>query len=260
MDTKAAPRSTNPEAELAEQQKALKETQDAIAKLTRSASGTEATIAALQAKIASVQQALAGYDTRSKAMTKQLNEYQDKISQKTRIAETVLKDDKDKLDRKIQQFQDGLDAQLATLETACAEAGEAAAAAAEANAQATQKQFEFEAKKKSAGDVQALLDGVASLLDQANKAETQGEYVTLYGLAKIARTLIDTIKVDDTDTLTQALRTLQDDAEAARDNATGLRQDAMSAAAHVAAEKAAYEAAQAGRTANLLKALNTPEP
>jgi chromosome segregation ATPase len=251
---------TNPEDDLKAKQSALKQAQDEIAKQTQAANSLQSDIRALQAKIADVQQALAGYDAFSRSMGDRLKVINNLISQKIGIAEVATKDTKGQIDQKIAEFDKALAAQGDKVNEDSS-AYEAAAAAVDSDRAISQeKQALYEAKKKTSQDLENRIKELSGLLDQAGAAETKGDYVALYVLANEAKALAGTIQIPSADDYAAALKTAQEGAEQAKLGLIDKQARAGDLMTALTAARQAYDGARASRRTDLLNALKTLKP
>jgi chromosome segregation ATPase len=257
MDSKApagvTPPSPTLEDDLKAKQAALQQVQDEIKQDTQKVSSLQGEINVLQTKIADIKQAVGGYD--QQALQKQLNDANKSITQKSGIAEAAIKDKKDEIDAKIKKFYGDLKEQGDKVGQAESDYKDAAKAAKDADAIAQQKQADYDAIKKIPSDIDAALRDVKSLLDQANKAEGAGDYVSVYFVAGEAKAGADKVQIPSLDDLNKSVRSAQEDAEKAKRDAADKKVTADKLWAVFTDAKKKYEAAQASRRTDLLKVL-----
>ena len=214
-------------------------------------------IKALEAKIADVHQALAGYADSSKSNLKLLSDAKNTIASKAAIAEAVIKDTKGQIDQKITDFDMALSTQETSVSEARTAAETAAKASADADATVLTKQGYYDAEKRSPKDRDAALKELAGLLDQANKTEAQGDYVGLYFLVGEAKSLAEKINIPSADEYGASLRSAQNDLDKAKQDATEKKEKAVQLlAAYNEAKKRVRrsEGITAGRFAGLSEA------
>src|SRR5262245_34295190 len=211
--TSSASAADTPEDELKRKEGQLKEAQDGISSLNQQATALQTDIRSLQAKVAELQQSLAGYDKASEALQRRLTEAEELIGQKSNIAEAVIKDMKPQIDRTIVDFDKALADHAAAVHKASDVAESAGSEAKDADLDVQQKQAAYEAVKRIPKEMETVLAELGNLLDQTAKAESQGDFVSVYFLVGEARTLMSSIKVLSADDYGKSLRTAQNDAE-----------------------------------------------
>lgn len=232
---------------------ALHQVQAEIQQDTQKVNALQAEINVLNAKINDVKQAAAGYDPQ--AMQNQLNQEKIAITQKIGIAEAAIKDKQAQIDDTIKKFDADLKSQGDKVTKAKSDYADAAKAAKDADAIAQQKQADYDATKKTPKDVDAALRDVKSLLDQANKAEGAGDYVSVYFLAGEAKVGADKVQIPSLDEFNKSLRSAQDDAEKAKSDTADKKAAADKLWAAFTDAKKKYDAAQVSRRTDLLKVL-----
>jgi len=152
-------------------------------------------------------------------MQNQLDQAKIAITQKIGIAEVAIKDKQAQIDDSVKKFDADLKSQGDNVTKAKSDYDVAAGTAKDADAIAQQKQSAYDTTKKTPKDIDAALRDVKGLLDQANKAEGAGDYVSIYVLAGEAKLGADKIQIPSLDDLNKSLRSAQDDAEKAKSDA-----------------------------------------
>jgi chromosome segregation ATPase len=249
---------SDPEGELKKKQDKLKETQDGIVKLNTDAASLQAAIQILAAKVADVRQALAGYDKSSATMKQRLDDYKKLIQQKSSMAQAALKDRAAQIDAKKKDLGNALSAQAALAKTLWDDAGHAATDSQAADKAAQGKQDTYDAQKKTPKDQEASLNEIATLLDQATKAEAQADLSAMYflvGEAKDVADKLDELGILSPENYTKALRSAQDDMENAKADAAAKKANADQLSTAYKAAKQKVDAAYNSRRADLLNSI-----
>ena len=249
-----------PEDELAKKQADLKTKQDEIASLNGDVTSLQGDIKTLIAKIADVQQALAGYDKSQPSMQRELDDDENEISQKETVAEAVLKGQTAEIDKKVADFGATLAAGDTAVKKAWDSAQAAAADAKTADTAAQQAQAAYDAAKRGPKESEAALKDVASLLAQVAKAETQSDFVAMYFLVGEAKKTADPIIILLPDDYKKKLRDTQATAEAAKADATAKKAKADQLLTAYTAAKQGQAAKWASRRTDLLNVLKAAKP
>jgi DNA repair exonuclease SbcCD ATPase subunit len=243
--------------ELTQLKQKLKDSQDQITALTQTVTTIQAQVKSLEAKQADIQKALTGYDQLSKSIEQQLTEVESSISQKTAMAEAAVKDVKPKIDKTIADFDDALKQQSDAAKAAW-DSSRKAAADSDASAQAAQqKDLQYASIRSLPKALDGQMKDLKGLVDQAAKAEAQGDVVAMYFLLSEASTLANGLKIPTQEEYQASLTEAQDAAESAKADAATKKTNADQLSAAYTSAKAKSDAAQASRRPDLLKSLKT---
>jgi hypothetical protein len=234
----------------------LKKTQDDIAGLNQKASGIQADIKTLEAKLAEIEKATDGYDKSSTDMQRELDDDEKAIGRKRTIAECASEGLKDLIDKKILDFDKALEDRGKAVKTAADNATQAAAAADNATKDWQAKQSAFATLKKQPQTLAAELKDLKALVDEIAKAEMQDDPVAMYFYVSEAATQAKVISIPKPADYAKQLIAQQADTEAAGAAAEAKKADSDKAATAAADAKKAFDTALASRRADLLKVLH----
>jgi len=252
----AKPVSPDPEKQLEILKLKLQEKEAALASGTEEVKSLREDLKARQAKIAEVRQLLTGYDAQK--LQRQLNDDNKVITTKSGIADAALKDKKTVIDTAIKMFDEKLYAQGRDVDTArtnCMKADEETKAAVDAAETARRT---FEESKNIPIKFDAWLKDTKAALDQAIKAETQGDYVALYFLTGEAQQIVDKFKADpilSDDEYKNSLDAKLSDSDTTRENVNAKKAIADQALKDLNEKAKNYDAAKASRRTELLSIL-----
>jgi DNA repair exonuclease SbcCD ATPase subunit len=234
----------------------LKKTQDDIAGLNQKASGIQADIKTLEAKLAEIEKATDGYDKSSADMQRELDDDEKAIGRKRTIAECAIKELKDLIDKKILDFDGALENRGNAVKTADDKATQAAAAADNAIKDWQAKQSAYATLKNQPKTLAAKLKDLKALVDEIAKAEMQDDPVAMYFYVSEAAALAKGISVPPPADYTKQLIAQQAATEAATTIAEAKKADSDTAATAAADAKKTFDAALSSRRADLLKVLH----
>jgi hypothetical protein len=235
----------------------LKKNQDAIADLQKKNAGIQDRVKILEAHQAELKRTTDGYPkTAADALQKQLDDANRLINTKTPIAESVIKDLKGPITKKIDDFVIVLKAQ----DDKVTAANKAATQAAEDNDAAVHelqaKQSEFTVLQNQQKTLQANLKDLNALLDQAVKAEARDDFRAMYFYLSDAATQAQGIKIPTPDQYQDTLIKSQSAIDEAG-KVVATKKAAFDAATAAAADaRKVCDAAHASRQADLLKAIS----
>jgi septal ring factor EnvC (AmiA/AmiB activator) len=238
----------------------LKTAQDQIGTLNQQLGTLQNDIKGLQAQLADVKQATGGYDKAGSAQKDELDKDQKFIDTKKQIAEAVLKDLKDDVDKKVNDFDSALNKKQQDATDALKAATDATTAASGADAAAQDKQTAYDTLKKLPTDNAAQLKEITSLLDQVSKAETQNDFVAVYFLAQEAGKIVSQLKIPSADDYMTQVRQAQQDASDAKATASAKKSDADKLMATWRGLHDTHAAAQKSRRDDLLALLKSVKP
>jgi chromosome segregation ATPase len=231
----------------------LKSAQVQIATLSNKLTGLQADIKALEAKAADIQKSIAGYDQLSAKLRQDLDDAQKIISQKIKMAEAAVKDQRDAIDKKIADFDKSLTTQTANVQASWDASKAATTAADEAERDSLEKAAAYTKLKNAPKVTEEQIKGIRAIIDQAIKA--QDDVASMYFLLNEAKQMASTIIVSSPTDYQNALMRAQDLAEQARAIAMAKRAEADKAGAAYAEARKALEAAQSSRRIDLTKSL-----
>lgn len=238
----------------------LKKAQDQINTINQQLGTLQSDIKGLQTQLADVKQATGGYDKSASTQQDELDKVQKLIGTKEKIAEAMLKDLTDAIDKKVSDFDTALSGKKQDAKDALKAANDAATAGNEADAAAQAKQAAYDNLKKLPKDNDAQLKEVTSLLDQVSKAETQNDFVAMYFLVHEAGEIVSQLKIPSADDYTAQVRQAQQDAADAKADAAAKKSDADKLMATWRGLHDAVVAADKSRRSDLLALLKNVKP
>lgn len=194
VNAAAAPRAS-PGDELKTKKEKLKAAQDQIAELNKNAISLQQEVQLLEAKIAEVTQAGIVFNTAADSLNKRYEKIKTTVIQKIRVAQAVIKEDQERIDDAVSNFDAALAAQEKEVKDAEDEAASAAKSLRAAQAAASSTQQSYEALKTWTQELNATLASAEELLAQAAKAEARDDYVALYFFASEARQAIEELTI-----------------------------------------------------------------
>lgn len=219
------------------------------------AAALTAEIKALEARIADAKKATDAYKEQSSKLQQDLNDAEKQLSQKSAMAVAALKDQKDAVDKVIQSVDQDLAAQATKLGALQTSAQKAQQDWADADAKAKAKQDAYTAAKQVQKTLEDRLKQIKDLLDQAGKAETQGDVISMYFLLQEASAAAKDLNVASPDDYTAAVKTAQSDAESARAIAAERKGELDTQNKQLADASAQLTAATAARRTTILTKL-----
>jgi DNA repair exonuclease SbcCD ATPase subunit len=234
----------------------LKNNQDAVAGLQQQNASLQAQIKLMETHQAELKRATDGYSkTASDALQSELTADNTVITNKGKIAESVIKDLKDPVDKAIADFQKDLD----ELGTKAKEAADAATKAAVDNDAAVgmlhDRQAAYTALQNQPKTLDAGLKDLKALLDQVTRAEAANDFLAMYFYSTEAEERAKAIAIPKPDDYGNQLVKAQSDIEAAATDAAAKKATLDQATAAAADAQKAYGAAVAARRTNLLAKL-----
>jgi DNA repair exonuclease SbcCD ATPase subunit len=234
----------------------LKKNQDAIAGLQQQNASLQAQIKILETYQAELKKATDAYPkTVSDALQNELTGDNAVIANKTKIAESVIKELKDPVDQAIADFQKAFDEQG----TKAQEAADAATKAAADNDAAVKtlhdRQAAYMALQNQPKTLDAGLKDLKALLDQIAKAEAQDDFLATYFYSREAEAQAKGIAIPTPDDYSAQLVKAQSDIDAANTDAATKKAALDKATAAAADAQKAYDAAVAARRTTLLAKL-----
>lgn len=250
-----APVVVTPEEQLKTKLAAYRDAQDGITALSQKTIGLQSEIKILQAKVNELQQALTGYEATASSQQKKVVSLRTVSDQKLNMAKAVLGDLTAQIDAKISEFDQKLAAQNADVKKASDAAQSAMADAKAAEANALAKRAAYEGLRKSPGDVDTALKGIAALLDLAGKSEQQADYSALYLYLTEVKRLNQPVVIPSATDYEKAVRTAQDQAVQATADSVAKSATATQLNTTYQTMKQQLEAANNSRLADLQKAL-----
>jgi ElaB/YqjD/DUF883 family membrane-anchored ribosome-binding protein len=241
---------------LAAKQRKLQQAKDEAARLNQEVTAKQTEVKLRQVQFDELARSLDGYKKCSaESLQEQLDTARQLISQEGKQAAGAVKQKKSEIDAIIHRFGDGLQQKADNLEKAqeAVEAATETTRAAEAAAVAFQA--DYETIKKFPKATEQSLKEVTGLIDQAVKAEAQGEFAAMYFLIGQADALANTLMIPTADAFEAELIARRDEADKARAEATEAGAIAARAAdAYLDAEKK-HAAATTSFRGDVLKAL-----
>jgi len=235
---------------------AYKKLQDNIAVLQQQAAGAHAELMATEALIAEIGKASANYDGPATSMQEEVDAYHAAIGKKRQIAELKVKDLKDTLDKKITEFDTGLQNQEKAVGAAADTAAKASAASDKAAQALRDKQSAFTALKDQAKTIGVRLNEIKTLLADVAKAEARGDDIAMYFYVTEAAAKVKDVHIPTSDEHKKHLLEAQSAVEGAKTAAAAKKADSDKAAADAVDAKRKHETALASRRTDLLKALH----
>jgi electron transport complex protein RnfC len=234
----------------------LKNNQDAIAGLQQQNASLQAQIKLIETHQAELKRATDGYSkTASDALQSELTADNTVIANKRKIAESVIKDLKDPVDKAIADFQNDLDEQGTKAKEAAAAATKAAADNDAAVGTLHDRQAAYTALQNQPKTVDAGLKEAKALLDQIAKAEAQDDFLAIYFYSREAEAQANGIAIPTPDEYSAQLVKAQSDIEAATTDVVAKKATFDKATAAAADAQKAHDAAVAARRTNLLAKL-----
>ena len=214
----------------------------------------QADIKALQAMIADIKQASEDYAKWYAQKNDQLIKARVSSQRMVETAKAVIENEIEKwIDWKIKESKDDLATKKAEVEKAKTASETARDASKKADDEAQRKQAVYDALKKIAKGIDTDLQELTGLLDQANKAEGQGDYMVLYFWGREADAVATKIQIQSPEEHAKSLRKAQDAVEKAKSNAAGKKGEADEASKKFGEANKQYEAMIASRRGELLK-------
>ena len=226
------------------------------ATLNLQASAKQTEVKARQAQFDDLARSLDGYQKCvSEAAQEQLDKAQESIGEKRQQAADAVKAVKGQIDPVIQRFADALIQKTNNRDAALAASEAAITASNNADELQLLAQAEYDAVKNLPKATDALLKELAQLLDQATKAQTQGDYIAMYFLIQEAEAVADSIKIMPASQFEAELIARRNDADQARLQAVQQRGQMERAAEAYAEARRKVDAAAGSRRSDVLKAL-----
>lgn len=254
-DVPVVPVAPKPADELQAKQAQLKDTQDQIAALNKTAQALQADVKQMEAKAKEVADTAAAYDATLQPLKKRLDAVKTTLVQKLTVALAVIKDDQARIDGVVADFDKSLAAKAKDAADATAASVKAAADASAAQSALQAAQAAYTDVKGWANQLTANVTAAENLVAKAILAETQGDYIALYVLVKEAQVLLPKDPPPSTADHGDAVQKAQDAAVAAQQTVDKATADAAQAAEKAASTQKAADAANAARMTDLLAAV-----
>lgn len=225
-----------------------------IAQKNKEVNSLQAEIKALQAVIADLNKAEEDYKAWHSQKDAQLTNAKALSEQMIDSAKAIIEDKiEDEIDDKIKESKDNLKTKENEVKAAKTASDTAREASKTADAEAQQKQADYDALKQTSKGIDTQLQELTGLLDQANKAATQGDFVVSYFWGREAEAVANEIEIPSLQEYDQSLGEAQDQAETAKNDAADKKGKADAASKNYTEVKKAHDAAVASRRADLLK-------
>jgi len=220
----------------------------------------KAEIKVLEARIAEVKKATDGYTAAAASEQQELDADVKLIEQKGSMASAAVKDQQKAIDAIVQGVDDDISGQgknIRTLQTGVDNAqqdSDAAAADWKAKADA------YNGLKQTQKNIDDQLKQIKALIDQAAKAESQNDVVSMYFLLEEASAAAKAVTILTPDDYTAALKAAQAAVESSKTDSTTKKADLDAKSKVLADAKAQLSAAVASRRATILTKLKAIKP
>jgi hypothetical protein len=244
----------------------LQKNQDTIAGLQQQNTTLQAQIRLLETHQGELKRATDGYPkTAADALQNELAADIATIAGKRKIAESIIKDLKDPIDKAIVAFDKNLDDQGAAAQQAADAATKAAADNDKAVETLRDRQSAYATLQSKPKAIDAGLKEVKALIDQTTKTEAQNDFRAMYFYCTEAekRAQAQDMAVPTPDDYGTAVAKAQSDIQTASKDATDAKAAFDKATAAAADAKKAHDVKVAARQADLLavvKAVPAPPP
>lgn len=234
--------------------KQIGDNNEKIAQKNKEVNSLQAEIKILQAVIADLNKAKDDYTNWYDQKPAQLIKAKTLNDQVIDSAKAVIEDDIENwIDQRIEKSKDDLTTKDNEMKAAKTASDTAREASKTADAKAQQKQADYDALKQTSKGIDTQLQELTGLLDQANKAATQGDFVVSYFWGCEAMAVAKEIEIPSPQEYDQSLREAQERVETAKNDAADKKGKADAASKTYTEVKKAYDAAVASRRADLLK-------
>ncbi|RKT13285.1 hypothetical protein B0G69_6414 [Paraburkholderia sp. RAU2J] len=254
-DVPVVPVAPKPADELQAKQARLRETQDQIAALNKTAHALQADVTQMEAKAKEVADTAAAYDATLQPLKKRLDAVKTTLVQKLTAALAVIKDDQARIDGVVADFDKSLAAKAKDAVDATAASVKAAADTKAAQSALQAAQVAYTEVKGWANQLTASVTAAENLVARTIIAETQGDYIALYVLVREAQALLPKDPPPSTADHGDAVQKAQDAVVAAQQTVDKATANAAQAAENAASTQKAADAAKASRMIDLLAAV-----